>query len=79
MKKIIPPSTIKFSHLVERLKEGYKYFQLGKFTESMNTFLKILTSLPLLIVSHKSESDEVKELVSVSRDYITACRLELYR
>lgn len=79
MKKTIPPSTIKFSHLVERLKEGYKYFQLGKFTESMNTFLKILTSLPLLIVSHKSESDEVKELVSVSRDYITACRLELYR
>lgn len=79
IKKTIPPISIKFSHLTELLKEGYKCFQLGKFNDSLNTFQKILYNIPVIVVNHKSEVDEVKELVNVSRNYITACRIELQR
>jgi coatomer subunit alpha len=76
-KQSLPLACTKLPHLVDRLKLAYKLFQGGKFDESKAAFQTILTSIPLLVVDSRQEVNEVKELLAICREYITAIRLKL--
>ncbi|MEW5314346.1 MAG: hypothetical protein WDW38_005854 [Sanguina aurantia] len=65
--------------LEEALKAAYKLVTEGKFTEALKLFTRILHILPLLVVPSRKEVDEVKELLSIAKEYHTALRCELKR
>ena len=53
----------------ERLIKAYRMVTEGKFADALAAFDEILHSIPLLVVDSRKESDEVKELLSIARDY----------
>lgn len=72
----LPATTLKTSDLVAGVRNGYRFFQSGKFTDSKNAFLSVLTQIPTVITKGKAESAEVKEMVGICREYITSIRIK---
>eukprot|EP01102_Stenamoeba_stenopodia_P015742 TRINITY_DN5405_c0_g1_i1.p1 TRINITY_DN5405_c0_g1~~TRINITY_DN5405_c0_g1_i1.p1 ORF type:complete len:1071 (+),score=284.34 TRINITY_DN5405_c0_g1_i1:663-3875(+) len=77
--KALPYLSNPLAQLIEKLKAGYKATTGGKFSEALALFLSILHHIPLLVVDSKQEVNEVKELITICREYITGLRLELHR
>ncbi|CAN7082549.1 unnamed protein product [Brassica oleracea var. botrytis] len=78
-----PPALLYgFSQQEEKLKSGYKATTSGKdekLTEALRLFLSILHTIPLVVVESRSEVDEVKELVSIAKEYVIGLKMELKR
>ncbi|KAJ7564293.1 hypothetical protein O6H91_02G011500 [Diphasiastrum complanatum] len=74
-----PALIVKLSSLEERLKLAYKTTTEGKFTEALRLFLGILQTIPLVVVDSRKEVDEVKELLSIAKEYVLALKIELKR
>eukprot|EP00250_Pteridium_aquilinum_P020114 c24708_g1_i4 orf=186-3830(-) len=75
-----PPALLyKLSLAEEKLKQAYRVTTEGKFTEALKLFLGILHMIPLLVVDTRKEVDEVKELVSICKEYVLAISIELKR
>ncbi|KAF2551122.1 hypothetical protein F2Q68_00038062 [Brassica cretica] len=78
-----PPALLYgFSQQEEKLKSGYKATTSGKdekLTEALRLFLSILHTIPLVVVESRSEVDEVKELVSIAKEYVLGLKMELKR
>lgn len=72
-----PAVCVKLSWLIETLKMAYKEFNNGQFNQSNNLFKSILFAIPLVVPESRSEADEVKELVHIAREYVTAGRMKL--
>jgi coatomer subunit alpha len=75
--KQLPAICIKLPNLIENLKTAYKHFHMANFQESLDTFKAIIESIPLIVTTSRSEGNEVKELLDISREYITGIRLKL--
>jgi coatomer protein complex subunit alpha (xenin) len=63
----------------ERLIKAYRLVTEGKFADALTAFDEILHSIPLIVVESRKEADEVRELLSIARDYNIALRVELKR
>ncbi|KAI6677658.1 hypothetical protein NL676_038454 [Syzygium grande] len=75
-----PPALVfNFSQLEEKLKAGYRATTAGKFTEALRLFLCILHTIPLIVVESRREVDEVKELITIVKEYVLAMQMELKR
>ncbi|KAK2971508.1 hypothetical protein RJ640_020914 [Escallonia rubra] len=75
-----PPALVfNFSQLEDKLKAGYKATTAGKFSEALRLFLGILHTIPLIVVESRREVDEVKELITIAKEYVLASRMELKR
>ncbi|VFQ69399.1 unnamed protein product [Cuscuta campestris] len=76
-----PPALIlTFSQLEERLKNGYKLTTQGKFSDALRTFQGgILHAIPLIVVESRREVDEVKELITIVKEYVLALKMEMKR
>ena len=72
----LPRIFAKMKHLREGVRMGYRYFEAGKFNDSKDTFLAVLHKIPLVVVDTRSEANEIKEMLDVCREYITAIRLK---
>ena len=72
----LPATTLKTSDLVAGIRNGYRFFQSGKFSDSKATFAKVLTQIATVVTESKNESEEVKEMVSICREYITSIRIK---
>ena len=57
------------------IRNGYRAFQGGKFQDSKAAFAGVLTQIPL-VVSGKADTNEIKEMLAISREYITAIRIK---
>mmetsp|Transcript_36223 Transcript_36223/g.66301 ORF Transcript_36223/g.66301 Transcript_36223/m.66301 type:complete len:244 (+) Transcript_36223:3077-3808(+) len=75
--KGLPSICIKLPWLIESLKAAYKHFHMGSFAESLESFKAIVHGVPLVVTMSRSEGSEAKELLDISREYITAIRLKL--
>jgi len=62
--------------LVDGIRGGYKFFQGGKFNDSKASFITVLTNIPLVVSTSPAEQNEIKEMVSICREYITAIRIK---
>merc|ERR1712232_580304 len=58
------------------IKNGYRAFQGGKFNDSKALFQKVLTQIPLVVTDTKMEGGEMKEMLEICREYITAIRIK---
>jgi coatomer protein complex subunit alpha (xenin) len=75
----LPAVPFTLSALVDFLKAGYRYFHKGKFEDARKSFDSIVHSIPLVVVDTRSEEMEVKQLLDICREYITALRLQSER
>ena len=57
----------------------YKLVTEGKFSEGLKAADALLAVIPLTVVGTRREADEVKELVSIAREYNIGLRCELER
>ena len=72
----LPRTPLKIKDLVSGIRNGYKCFQAGKFNDSKNAFVEVLTQIPLVVTENKSEASEMKEFLSICREYITSIRIK---
>jgi coatomer protein complex subunit alpha (xenin) len=72
-----PTTSFKLAALEKRLVEAYDAVSKNKLPEALAAFVSILLSVPLLTVETRKEVDEVKELVTICREYHTGIRCEL--
>ena len=72
----LPRIPLKIKDLVAGIRNGYKCFQAGKFNDSKNAFVEVLTQIPLVVTENKSEAAEMKEFLSICREYITSIRIK---
>ncbi|XP_058098700.1 coatomer subunit alpha-1-like isoform X2 [Magnolia sinica] len=75
-----PPALIyQFYQLDEKLKTAYKATTEGKFGDALKLFLNILHTIPLIVVGSRRDVDEVKELISIAKEYVLGLRMEVRR
>ena len=74
-----PSISLTLPHQEDRLVKAYRLVTEGKFADALTAFDDILHSIPLLVVESRKEADEVKELLSIAKDYSIALRVELKR
>jgi len=72
----LPTLSLKMPPLLDSLKAAYKAFTNGAFTECRTFFESIVSSIPLISVASKQEGSELKELMDVCREYITALNIK---
>eukprot|EP00595_Chromulina_sp_UTEXLB2642_P000193 CAMPEP_0196762362 /NCGR_PEP_ID=MMETSP1095-20130614/1773_1 /TAXON_ID=96789 ORGANISM="Chromulina nebulosa, Strain UTEXLB2642" /NCGR_SAMPLE_ID=MMETSP1095 /ASSEMBLY_ACC=CAM_ASM_000446 /LENGTH=444 /DNA_ID=CAMNT_0042113041 /DNA_START=2221 /DNA_END=3556 /DNA_ORIENTATION=+ len=74
--KPLPALTLKIPPLLEMLKQAYKSFTSAQFQECKDLLETILHTIPLTYAPTRTESNDLKELIDVSREYITAVRVK---
>ena len=72
----LPRTSLKLKNLVDGVRTGYRLFQTGKFNDSKATFISVLTDIPLVVTDTRNEANEVKEMLEICREYITAIRIK---
>jgi len=72
----LPRTPLKLKDVVAGIRNGYRCFQGGKFNDSKAAFCLVLTQIPLVVTDSRAEANEIKELLSVCREYITAIRIK---
>eukprot|EP00884_Botryococcus_braunii_P010188 jgi/Botrbrau1/19170/Bobra.0077s0079.1 len=65
--------------LEERLKAMYRSVTEGKFSEALKQVNNLLAVIPLTVVDTRREVDELKELISIAKEYNIGLRCELER
>mmetsp|Transcript_44916 Transcript_44916/g.54421 ORF Transcript_44916/g.54421 Transcript_44916/m.54421 type:complete len:1287 (-) Transcript_44916:192-4052(-) len=72
----LPRTPLKLKNLVTGIKLGYRAFQSGKFSDAKNRFSEVLANIPLVVTESRNEAGEIKEMLEISREYITAIRIK---
>eukprot|EP00538_Stauroneis_constricta_P012498 CAMPEP_0119547178 /NCGR_PEP_ID=MMETSP1352-20130426/1369_1 /TAXON_ID=265584 /ORGANISM="Stauroneis constricta, Strain CCMP1120" /LENGTH=1280 /DNA_ID=CAMNT_0007592035 /DNA_START=107 /DNA_END=3949 /DNA_ORIENTATION=- len=72
----LPRMYLALKDLVAGIRNGYRFFQTGKFNDSRNAFQDILTKIPFAVTKGRQEESEVKEMLAICREYITAIRIK---
>merc|ERR1712232_1524124 len=72
----LPRTSVKMKTLINGIKNGYRAFQGGKFNDYKAAFQKVLTQIPLVVTDTKVEGGEMKEMLEICREYITAIRIK---
>lgn len=74
--KSLPALTLKVTSLLEQLKQAYRAFTNAQFSECKDALENILSTIPLVSVSTRTETNDLKELLDVSREYLIAIRVK---
>jgi len=72
----LPRSYLTTAGLVTTIRNGYKLFQGGKFNDSQAIFQNVLYKIPVVVATTPQEQNELKEMVAIAREYITAIRIK---
>ena len=75
----LPAVCITLANLSERIKLGYKAFTDGKLPEAQSAFVFVLQAVLAAVVDSKQDLEELRELMGICREYITAVLLETTR
>jgi coatomer subunit alpha len=74
--KTLPSLTLKPKLLLEKMKGAHRAFTGAQFGECEELLLKILDSVPLTLATNKTESDDLKELLYLAKEYLLAVRIK---
>jgi coatomer protein complex subunit alpha (xenin) len=72
----LPRCYLKLAQLVDGIRTGYRNFQAGKFNDALTAFKDVLGEIPLVVTENKNEANEMKEMLEICREYITAIRIK---
>ena len=74
--KTLPVLSLKVTSLLDQLKQAYRSFTNAQFAECQEFLESIIKSIPLIAVSSRAETNDLKELLDVSREYLIALRVK---
>ncbi|KAK9839869.1 hypothetical protein WJX81_007554 [Elliptochloris bilobata] len=74
-----PSQPLSLALLEAKLQAMYRTVTEGKFSEALRQVNSILWSIPLTVVESRREVDDVKELLSIVKEYSIGLRCELER
>ncbi len=72
----MPVNVLKVAPLLEALKQAYRAFTSAQFQECKNYLEQIIQSVPLVVATSRTETNDLKELVDVTREYLIALRVK---
>ena len=72
-----PATPFKLAMLEKKVVEAYEHVTKNRLADAVAAFTAILHTVPLLVVETRKEVDDVKELLSICREYHTGLRCEL--
>ena len=72
----LPRNHLTSKELVAGIRNGYRFFQGGKFNDSKAAFKDVLYKIPLVVADTPQQQNEMKEMLSICREYITAIRIK---
>ena len=72
----LPRPPLKLKDVVTGIRNGYRFFQAGKFNDAKASFIEVLTEIPMVVTENKNEANEVKEMLTICREYITSIRIK---
>ena len=72
----MPVNVLKVAPLLEALKHAYRAFTSAQFQECKGYLELIIQSVPLVVATSRTETNDLKELVDVTREYLTALRVK---
>lgn len=72
----LPRTYLSTQDLVAGIRNGYRFFQGGKFNDSKNSFIDVLYKIPLVVTDNPQEQNEIKEMLTICREYITSIRIK---
>lgn len=72
----LPRMSSNVKSLALGIRQGYRFFQTGKFNEAKQTFSDVLSQIPLTIADNAAEANEMKDMLEICREYITAIRIK---
>lgn len=75
-KKDIAAMSISVQQLRDRLKLAQQRFQSARFSEAINLFTGVITSIPLVVASSSREAEDVKTMLNLCREYLIGLKLE---
>lgn len=75
-KHVAPKIIFKTALMEDCLKKAYQFFTKGQFASASKAFTQILLDAPFLVVETRQEAEEVKEIVSIAKDYLIALRVQ---
>jgi coatomer protein complex subunit alpha (xenin) len=74
--KSLPAVPLKSAGLLELLKQAYKSFTSGQFPECRLSLDTIIQTIPVVLANSRTDTNDLKELLDVCREYITALRVK---
>jgi coatomer protein complex subunit alpha (xenin) len=72
----LPRIPVTTKTLVAGVRQGYRLFQTGKFNDAKNAFSEVLAQIPLTVTDNRNEVSEIKKMLDICREYITAIRIK---
>lgn len=72
----LPRTYLYTKDLVNGVRNGYRFFQGGKFGDCLAAFADVLAKIPMVVAENRQEENEIKEMISICREYITAIRIK---
>jgi len=72
----LPRTYLNSKELVAVVRNAYRVFQGGKFNDSKAAFMTVMSQIPLVATTSPQEQNEMKEMLSIAREYITAIRIK---
>jgi coatomer protein complex subunit alpha (xenin) len=72
----LPRTPLSAKDMVAGIRNGYRFFQSGKFNDARAAFATVLSQVPLVVTKDKAEANEMKEILSICREYVTAIRIK---
>merc|ERR1711871_625935 len=74
--KPLPAVALKTTLLLDLLKQVYRSFTSAQFIECRQNLDTIIQSIPLVVAGSRTDTNDLKELLDVCREYITALRVK---
>eukprot|EP01033_Poteriospumella_lacustris_P007250 gene7250-5216_t len=74
--KGLPNLCLKTPNVLEKLKAAYKAFTAAQFQLCQELLESIFSSVPLTVAQNKGESDDLKELLNLAKEYLMAVKLK---
>ena len=72
----LPSCALKVTPLLELLKLAYRAFTSAQFDECQQHLETIMNSVPLVVAASRTETNDLKELLDVCREYLTALKVK---
>lgn len=74
--KPLPSVALKTSLLLDLLQQAYRSFTSAQFVECRSNLDTVVQSIPLVVANGRNDTNDLKELLDVCREYITALRVK---
>lgn len=72
----LPACALKVAPLLDSLKQAYRAFTSAQFQECESNLENVMRSIPLVVAVARTETNDLKELLDVCREYLIALKVK---